>query len=335
MGPARKRIAKKSVERDTTAVLRDWEGARIFLEVARSGSFRAAAQNLNTSVNTLRRQIEELERQTKQKLFTRHADGLRLTKEAEQMMVAAKRMELAAFDLVRGRTAGESLRGEVRIGVTEGLGSFWLAPHLGEFLRFYPDLLVDLRSRMRPSDVMRLESDVSIQIEPPKNKDLRVVKLGRGHGVPFASPAYLERFGRPKEIGDLKHHRLVLQDAEQINSLGFERLFPGVSQVGMVSIRTNASTTHLWSIVGGAGIGVLPTYAYDPRLVEPVDIGYNSHWDIWLVYHPDLAKIPRIRLVLDWLVELFAPKHHPCFSDEFIHPRDLPDRAGGLSLFGL
>src|SRR6187397_1398616 len=39
----------------------DWETAHIFLEVARCGSFRAAAQKLRQSVNALRRKVDALE----------------------------------------------------------------------------------------------------------------------------------------------------------------------------------------------------------------------------------------------------------------------------------
>lgn len=335
MDQVQKRCSEPGKARDAAPVLRNWESARIFLEVARSGSFRASAQGLGISVNTLRRQIGELEHQTGLKLFTRHADGLRMTKEAEQIMSAAKRMELAACDLFRATAVDNSHRGEVQLSVTEGLASFWVAPHIEEFTRAYPEVLVELRSRMRPADVMRLESEISIQIVPPTDKDLRVMKLGRMHCVPFASHGYLARYGVPKSVADLKNHHFVLQDAEQVDSTAFARLFPGLSPLGMVSMRTNASTTHFLAVVAGVGIGALPTYAYHPRLLEPIDIGLHYPRDFWLVYHPDLAKTPRIRLVIDWLIELFSPKRHPYFSDEFLHPRDLPDNAGGLSLFGL
>ncbi len=307
----------------------------MFLDLARSGSFRAASQTLGISVNTLRRQIEEFEIETGHKLFTRHADGLRMTKEGEQMLIAAKRMELASFDLMRARTPDQSLRGEVRLSVTEGLATFWIAPHLVEFQRDNPGLLVELQSTMRPADIMRLECDVGVQLAPPTNKDLRVVKIGRMHSIPFASSTYIARHGRPKDVNDLAGHRLVLQIAEQVDSLGFARMFPGISQVGLVSVRTNASSTHFGAIVAGAGIGILPTYISEVRVLEPIDVGVRFTTDISLVYHPDLAKIPRIRLIIDWLVEVFSPKRFPWFSDEFIHPRDLPADLGGLSLWGL
>lgn len=315
--------------------LRNWENARAFLEVARGGSFRSASQKLQVSVNTLRRQIGEFEAETGLKLFTRHADGVRPTKEAERLLAVAKRMESASFDLLRARNLDQNLCGEVRLSVTEGLGTYWITPRLVELQQSFPGLLIDMHCSMRPADVMRLESDIGLQLTPPETRDLRVVKLGRVHAMPFASPDYLARHGHPRGLQDLAGHRLVLQVSEQIDALGFARLFPGVSQIGLVSIRTNASSTHYWAIAKGAGIGILPTYIVSTKTVEPVDVDLHFSQDIYLVYHPDLAKIPRVRLVIDWLGETFSPRRYPWFADDFIHPRDLPDGAEGLSLAAL
>jgi len=315
--------------------LRNWENARAFLEVARGGSFRSASQKLQVSVNTLRRQIGEFEAETGLKLFTRHADGVRLTKEAERLLAVAKRMESASFDMLRARNLDHKLRGEVRLSVTEGLGTYWITPRLVELQQSFPGLLIDMQCSMRPADVMRLESDIGLQLTPPEARDLRVVKIGRVHAMPFASPDYLARHGHPRGLHDLAGHRVVLQVSEQIDALGFARLFPGMSQVGLVSIRTNASSTHYWAIAKGAGIGILPTYIVSTKTVEPVDVDLHFSQDIYLVYHPDLAKIPRVRLVIDWLVETFSPRRYPWFADDFIHPRDLPDGAEGLSLAAL
>ena len=56
-----------------------WDSVRIFLGVARIGSFRAAAIELNVSANYLRKHILQLESCYKTTLMTRHVDGVRLT----------------------------------------------------------------------------------------------------------------------------------------------------------------------------------------------------------------------------------------------------------------
>ena len=315
--------------------LRDWAGARSFLEVVRSGSLRSAAKALNVSVNTLRNQIDEFEREVGFKLFTRHVDGVRLTEEGELLVGAVKRMETASYEIARVRNLGVAIHGEVRISVTEGLGTFWIAPRLVEFQRAYPSLLIDMRCMMHPADILRLESDIAIQITRPEVKDLRMVKLGRMHAMPFAAPEYLDAYGRPKNITELTKHRLVLQVADQITSAEqYSRLFGDTPQVGMVAFRLNVSSAHYWVIARGGGIGMLPTYAQAiGGRVVPVDVeGVRIAQDIWLSYHPDTAKIPRVRRVIDWLVDSFSSKKYPWFGDEFIHPRDLPNMVGDQSL---
>jgi DNA-binding transcriptional LysR family regulator len=316
----------------------DWESIRIFLEVARRGSFRSAADHLCLSINALRRRIAELESQLGVTLFTRHVDGVRTTAEGEEILAAARSMEAASFGLIRARDrANPALSGEVKLAVTEGLGTFWLVPRLVEFQRAHPLLLVDINCAMRSADVLRLEADASVQLTKPTNPDLKLVKLGRLHSMPFAAPSYIETYGVPKTIEDGLKHRLVLQVADQTATEElFERTYPGMNKTGVVVMRTNVSSAHLWAISKGAGIGVLPTYvhAIAARIV-PVDVGLKFSFDIWLTYHPDAVRIPRVRHMVDWLIDAFDPKRFPWFRDEFIHPNDLPRELRGAPIVNL
>src|SRR5579859_7544611 len=125
--------------------LTDWDAARIFLEVVRCGSFRSAAERLELSINVVRRRIDDFERQIGATLFTRDVHGTRLTDEGTLVVSAVERMESAAFDVLRtSDSTANALTGEVRVAVTEGLGTFWLAPRLVEFQQAYPKVLVDL-----------------------------------------------------------------------------------------------------------------------------------------------------------------------------------------------
>src|SRR6201981_3807053 len=128
-----------------TLGLADWDAARVFLEVARSGSFRSAAERLGLSINAVRRRIDDFEKQTGTTLFTRDVHGTHLTDEGALVVSAVERMEAAAFDVLRtSDSTTNDLSGEVRVAVTEGLGTFWLAPRLVEFQQAHPKILVDL-----------------------------------------------------------------------------------------------------------------------------------------------------------------------------------------------
>src|SRR5260370_8403226 len=127
--------------------LTDWDAARVFVEVVRCGSFRSAAERLELSINVVRRRIDDFERQIGATLFTRDVHGTRLTDEGSLVVSAVERMEAASFDLLRaGSSVANSLSGEVRVAVTEGFGTFWLAPRLVEFHQSFPTLLSYLQS---------------------------------------------------------------------------------------------------------------------------------------------------------------------------------------------
>lgn len=325
----RKRVPKMGIG------MPDWDSMRVFLEVARHGSFRAASQHLDTSINALRHQVSVLESKLGLILMTRHVDGIRITPEGHDILQVAERMELASLDIRRacGQNSTD-MAGEVRLAITEGLGTFWITPRLVEFQQSFPKLLVDIRCAMQSADVLRMEADMSVQLTRPAAPDLKVVKVGRLHAMPFAAQSYLERYGTPAGVSDLHNHRIVLQVAEQLGSvIEFERLFPGIPQPGFVAVRSNVSSAHYWSVAKGAGIGMLPTYSIALGApVVPLDIGLRHDVDIWLTYHPDASRIPRLRQLLDWVIDAFDSKKFPWFSDEFIHPHDLPQMLSGIEM---
>jgi len=315
--------------------LPDWDAARLFLAVVRKGSLRAAAQALGLSVNAVRRRVADLEGALGVTLFTRHVDGARLTLEGETMLAAAMRMEAASFDLLRARDrSGPDVAGEVRLAVTEGLGTYWVAPRLIEFQRANPKLMIDLNCAMKSADVLRLEADAAVQLTRPQVQDLRVVKLGRLHFMFFAAPSYLETFGTPRDLTELTQHRILIQadDNAQWYRL-YDRLFPGIPPAGLVAIRTNVSSAHYWSIAGGGGIGILPTYAnvIGAPLVA-LDLGVRETVDIWLTYHPDVKRIERVRRLIGWIVQSFSPQSFPWFRDEFVHPKEFDKAYHGAPL---
>ena len=310
----------------------DWEGARLLLEVARTGSFRSAAVVVKQSVNALRRRLARLEANLGTTLLTRHVDGVRLTPEGERVLAAARRMEAATFELIRGiNRLGSAAAGEIKLAATEGLGSFWIAPNIGEFRRRNPNQTVNLQFGMPTVDVLRLEADIAIQLVRPQAKDLKIVKLGRMHVMPFAAKSYIESFGVPKSIADLSGHQVVYQIADQVTPPEeYVADIRAAVEKGHAVIRTNGSMAHFMAVLSGAGIGMLPTYVQvvGSAALVPLDFNYRSHHDIWLVYHPDAARLERVQRMIAWLMEMFSPRKYPWFGDRFIHPGDLPAMAG-------
>jgi DNA-binding transcriptional LysR family regulator len=145
------------------------------------------------------------------------------------------------------------------------------------------------------------------------------------HLVFFASQSYIDTYGTPKSVAELRHHRLVIQaDDRPVARQWYDQLFPGMQPESFVSVRTNVSSQNYWSILKGAGIGALPTYASAIGApIIPLDLDVHLPIDIWMTYHPGAARIPRVRRLAKWLISVFSPKVFPWFRDEFIPPAEL------------
>src|SRR5258708_27467328 len=114
---------------------------------------------------------------------------------------------------------------------------------------------------MRTADVLRLEADVAVQRQEPENPDLKRIKIGRLHIMPFVSPSYVDVYGMPKDEDDIRqNHRIVLHDADQTKGKELYDKYALREQVGFVAMRNNVSTDHLSSIVKAATIRCVPTY---------------------------------------------------------------------------
>jgi len=200
-----------------------------------------------------------------------------------------------------------------------------------EFQRANPKLMVQLACAMRSVDVLRLETDVSVQLIRPTAKEVRVVKLGRLHLAFFASRLYLDTYGEPTSIADLKNHRMVIQSDDDPGwRTLYDSLFPDIPPQELVTLQTNVSSANYTSIATGAGFGMLPTYVYALGApVVPLNLPIHHEVDIWMTCHADAARIPRVRHLMNWLIRAFSPKIYPWFRDEFVRPTDLLKQYSG------
>ena len=316
----------------------DWEAAHIFLEVARSGSFRAAAQKLRQSVNALRRRVHALEQDLGISLLIRHVNGVKLTDEGAKIFNAAQRMESVSFELLQaGNPSEKQIEGEVQLAITEGLGTFWLLPQVPEFLRGNPKLTLNLVCKQTPPDLLRLEADISVQLERPKGPDLKILKLGYLHMMLFAAQSYIDIHGCPKASTECANHRLVvLTDDRGRWEKTYQNVLAGILPSEIVALRSSTSSIHFGSVVKGVGIGALPTYiqAIGAGLI-PLELGEIAKYEIWLTYRSDAKRIARHRKTIDWIVRAFDPGRFPWFREEFIHPARFADVCKGEVLTGL
>lgn len=300
-----------------------WDDYRYFLATSEAGSFTKAAGNLGVTQSTLSRRIEHLEQQLGVRLFVRSQSGVTLTTEGKGILGAAREIEAKVLEIQGSLISSDKrLEGTVRISVTDGLATYWLAPHLANFQTNNPGIAIEFQCSIEPADAFRMEAELSIQSKVPDLLDLISVKLGTLHFIPWASEGYLERHGEPRDPTELLQHRLLDHDVYYADEGDWSQWIGLARAASLISLKTNSSTALLSAIQNGAGIGMLPTFIGEcVKGIVPLSLGLRTYSEIRLVYHPYLRETPRVRIVIDWLKGRFDQDTSPWFSDEFHPPK--------------
>jgi DNA-binding transcriptional LysR family regulator len=299
-----------------------WDNLRLLLALADAGSFRSAAALAGVALNTLRAKVDRLEVQFGTPLLIRSVEGARLTQEGYELVAIARQMQALGRSAKRVQLpAAHRSPCDVRITVTEGIGTFWMMPRLIEFRSEHPEVRVELNCDMSPTEVLFRDTDIAIQLSRPLSPGMVVERLACLHVMPFASEDYLAKFGKPSSITDAGDHQLVWQQADQIATEMLVKHVDVQSAAPTIAIQTNTSSAHYWAVSRGAGIGFLPTYATAVGASPvPLDVGIRFRRELFLVHHPDAARNAQVRAALDWLRSAFDGTRYPWFAEDFIHP---------------
>lgn len=308
-----------------------WDDFRFFLATTKAGSFSKAANELGVTQPTISRRIESLEHRLGVRLFDRLPSGVVPTIGGERIIDAARRIEREVHEIHRDVSGSDQrLEGPVRISVSDGLATYWLAPQLSTLQDKHPGISMEFQCSIEPGNLLTMATDLSIQSRRPEAPDLMTVKLGTFHFVPWASPEYLERHGTPRKPEDLLHHRLLDHRIYYSEVGEWSNWFGLARAANLIHFSTNSSPSMASAIQAGLGIGMLPTYTCEcVSGIVPLDMDLRTFSEIRLVYHPSMQNTARFRLVIDWVKDLFDQSSWPWFKDEFYPPTRPGPRIGG------
>lgn len=187
------------------------EAMRVFVKVAELQSFTRAAEQLGIPRATTTTTIQGLEETVRARLLHRTTRAVSLTPEGAAFLERCRNV-LADLDEMESmfQVGPTELTGTVRVDMASSLAKEVVIPNLPAFFALHPQIEVEIVGVDRKVDLVREGIDCTIRggpVEPGLGSiDL---DLGEVKFVNAASPAYLERFGKPKRLEDLKHHRLV------------------------------------------------------------------------------------------------------------------------------
>jgi DNA-binding transcriptional LysR family regulator len=281
----------------------NWDDLRVFLTLAREGTLTTAAKALGVSHPTVARRVQALEKQIGARLFERLPDRFAPTSAGEQLLADTEAMEKAALSIHR-RSAGlsDAVSGVVRLSAGEAMAAL-IARHLPELRRQLRQIEFEVIASHTLANLSRREADLLIREQVPELGGIVTRKLGR--------VAYAVYAGR-----DFKVSRTTQAALGALPWIGFDddhSYFPGQQWLRerlagqRPVVRGNNWLVLLEAARAGAGLAVLPCYLGDPEpaLHRVGGVIPDVFADQWLLVHRDLRALPRVRAVMDAVVELF------------------------------
>ncbi|HEY6942319.1 LysR family transcriptional regulator, partial [Dokdonella sp.] len=281
----------------------DWNDLRYVLAIARGGSLAAAARSLSVNHSTVFRRLAAFEDALGVRLFERLPEGYVLTAEGEAIRTHAEQVEQSIHALERA-VAGSDFRlsGDVRITTAPNLASAYIARYLPAFRALHPDIRVEIAAADSDFDLARREADLALRAtaQPPDHLvGRKVVDLP---WLACASRAYVDAHGRPRTMDDLAAHALIGADARFSRLPVFAWLHARHPYERFV-VRAGDLNTMAALAAAGIGIALLPADQADDALVQLFAIEPPFASPLWLLTHPDLRHVARIKALADFLYE--------------------------------
>lgn len=268
---------------------------KIFVAVAESGSFTAAAQRVDVSTAYVSRCIAELETHLRTRLLNRTTRRIALTEVGTAYLNRCHEVfGLIAEAEVEASEAHEMPAGTLRIHAMASIGQNYVVPAVAAYQKRYPDVVVDLTLSQDVPDLVENGYDAAIRVSPDPLPDSNYIsrKLGTVHSVLCASPAYLAEHGTPTTIDGLAAHPCLQVALSTFPSDRWRLIGPDGTRDFLLNERrfkVNVPDALAMALQEGMGIGALPTLAARSllragTLVRVLPAYRLQHLHIWVVY---------------------------------------------------
>lgn len=283
-----------------------WEGVNEFVAVAETESFTQAARRLDVSTAQVSRQVSALETRLATRLFYRTTRRVSVT-EAGRIYYQHCRQVLDALDDAERSITDLQLspRGKLRLTAPITYGEKRIAPLVNEFVVRYPELDVEMNLTNQKLDLVGEGYDLAIRLGKLEDSSMMARRLSSRTLYVCASPRYLSAHGTPQELTELAQHNCLQGNLDywRFQEQGQPR---NVRISG--NIRCDSGRALLDAALKGIGIVQLPDYyvqtALDTGQLLPLLTNYREDDDgIWAVYPQTRQLSPKVRMLLDFLVE--------------------------------
>ena len=277
-----------------------WEDAQTFLAVVETGSFSAAARQLDLGQPAISRRIKNLERRLAQQLFVRGKHGAERTASAERLIPAAEQMAKWAAEFDRA-TRGDDARvaGVVKVAAPPGIAVENLAPFAALARTVLPEIRLEVLSAIDHVDLTRGTADIALRTNRPNEPEL--VALYDFHSQPaiYGAPDYVSQLDRSVTWQDLDWVTWAGRYRHVAPRPMLEKLIPDFQPI----LASDDYLVQLAAVRAGLGVMICAPPASLQKELLAVDIGVTLPKSaFYLVCARSAQHVPRIQRVVELMV---------------------------------
>lgn len=254
-----------------------WE---IFVAVAETEGFSAAARRLSLSKAKVSTAVSQLEQRLGVRLLQRSTRRLSLTDDGRATLPHAQRALQASRDAEEAASESRARpRGPLKVNAPMSFGLLHVAPHVASFVRKFPDVNVDLAFDDRLVDLIEGGFDLGVRIGVLSDSSLIAQRIGRSRMALVASAAYVKKHGAPRKPEDLGQHATlvyslapstwVLTQGRRTQSI---RLRP--------ALKANSSLALKEPLLDGVGIARMPIFSIADELKAKRLVPLLTEWEL-------------------------------------------------------
>ena len=288
-------------------------GVSVLAAVVEGASFVKAAELIGITDSGVSRAISRLETRLGVRLLDRTTRSVSLTDEGRRFYEEVKPHLQAIEDAaIIASGAVSAVRGRLKVDIDPFFLPMVLAGRLGEFCERFPELYIEFVSSERLGDLVSEGTDLAIRFGQPRLSTLVARKLIEAPVLTVASPAYIERYGRPNHPTELEQHR-CLQFIDPYSGKPYGWEFVRDTETIEVPTRGPLIFTDpkamMDECVAGTGIGKLIGWGVKEQLETGtlIDLFPEWHGPVFPLYafHPSRKHPPaKVRAFVDFCIEV-------------------------------
>ena len=289
------------------------QAMQVFARVVEAHSFSKAADSLDMPASSVTRAIKELETYLGVRLLQRTTRHISLTPDGSLYYDQCRRL-LAEIEAVESSFPGSAgrPRGKLRVDMTSSFARLFVLPALKDFQATYPDVQLTLTLGDRTIDLIQEGIDCVIRAGVPQDSATLVARRIAGfEWVTCAAPSYIEQYGVPDSLDDLKHHHAVGYLSNRNNhSTHWNFIVNDEEYAAYIPEHITVNDTDAYVACGLEGLGLIRAASYmvipplrSGQLLQVLSDFKAPTVPLSVLYPQNRHLSPTVRAFTDWIAQ--------------------------------